>query len=118
MMVVNYRKGVAHPVLGQVDLALKEQTQFETSIPSVPKERYISTITSAKFLWLMTKYWRGNFFVALVRMIGLLTIWIRRWHWKMPCPSRIHALGALLMKHHHVAEAAAFYQAGLGLGKR
>ncbi len=119
-----YGKGVAHAALGQHDEAVKAQANFEKTAANVPDERHIHVVTCQEILGVAREmlageiaYHRGDYDVAFKHLRQAVENednlpYDEPWGWMMP--SR-HALGALLLEQGHVEEAAAAYEADLGL---
>lgn len=119
-----YGKGIAHAALGQHDAADKARQKFEEVRASVPEERHIHVVTCQQILGVASEmlageveYHKGNYDVAFKHLRQAVENedalpYDEPWGWMMP--SR-HPLGALLFEQGHVEEAAAAYEADLGM---
>lgn len=119
-----YGKGVAHAALGQPDEAAKAQVKFEETAATVPEERHIHVVTCQQILGVAREmlageiaYHKGEYDKAFKHLRQAVENednlpYDEPWGWMMP--SR-HALGALLLEQGQVEEAAAAYEADLGL---
>lgn len=119
-----YGKGVANAALGNHEAAAKAQQSFEEAVTSVTEDRYIHVVRCLDILDVAREmlageihYHRGEYEDAFSRLRKAVELedalpYDEPWAWMMP--SR-HALGALLLAQGHVEEAAAAYEADLGL---
>jgi len=119
-----YGKGIAHAALKQHDEAAKAQARFEKMAATVPDERHIHVVKCQEILGVAREmlageiaYHRGDDDVAFAHLRKAVENednlpYDEPWGWMMP--SR-HALGALLLEQGQVEEAAAAYEADLGL---
>ncbi|KAI4854456.1 hypothetical protein E4T44_00162 [Aureobasidium sp. EXF-8845] len=121
---IHYAQGVAHAALGNIDEALKSQTQFKEAYELVPSTRYDypnKCVDALKIGEAMLageiEYRRQNYdeaFRQLEETIRLddKLIYSEPWGWMQPTR---HAYGALLLEQGRVEDAAAAYAADLGL---
>lgn len=119
-----YGKGVAHAALKQHDKALAAQASFLEIAAKVPEERHIHVVTCIQILEVAKEmlageieYHNANYDVAFQHLRQAVANedalpYDEPWAWMMP--SR-HALGALLLEQGHAEEAAAAYEADLGM---
>ncbi len=119
-----YGKGVAHAALKQHEKADKAQALFLELTDKMPEERQIHILTCQQILTVAKEmlageieYHKGNYAVAFDHLRQAVVNedalpYDEPWGWMMP--SR-HALGALLLEQGHTTEAAAAYEADLGL---
>ncbi|GFE48517.1 hypothetical protein So717_02700 [Roseobacter cerasinus] len=119
-----YGKGIAYAALQQPDKADEARRAFEAAAARVPDSRYIHVVPCTQILAVAremlngeVEYHRGKYDVAFARLRQAVVLedalpYDEPWPWMMP--SR-HPLGALLMEQGHHVEAAAIYEADLGL---
>lgn len=119
-----YGKGVAHAALKQHAKADEARTKFSEIAATMPEERMVHVVTCQQILDVAKEmlageieYHKGNFDVAFKHLRQAVINedalpYDEPWGWMMP--SR-HALGALLLEQGHTKEAAAAYEADLGL---
>ncbi len=119
-----YGKGVANAALKNHDAAAEAQRNFEAAAEAVSEDRMIHVVTCQQILGVAKEmlageieYHRGNYDVAFAHLRQAVENedalpYDEPWGWMMP--SR-HALGALLLEQDRVEEAAAAYEADLGL---
>lgn len=119
-----YGKGIAYAALGQHDEAVKAQAMFEKAVATVPEERHIHVVTCEQILGVAREmlageidYHAGHYEVAFDHLRKAVENednlpYDEPWGWMMP--SR-HALAALLLEQGHIEEAAAAYEADLGM---
>lgn len=119
-----YGKGVAHAALKQHDEATAAQRLFEATAATVPESRRLHVVKCLDILAVARDvlageiaYHRGDYDMAFAHLRQAVRSednlpYDEPWGWMMP--SR-HALGALLLEQGHVEEAAAAYEADLGL---
>jgi tetratricopeptide (TPR) repeat protein len=123
--VMHYAKGVAYAALGDVSAAEAEQALFREAAKRVPESRLIHNVPCVRLLAIAEQmlqgeiaYRRGEHDVAFVHLRTAITLeddlpYDEPWGWMQPIR---HALGALLLKQGHVAEAETVYREDLGLG--
>lgn len=119
-----YGKGVAHAALKNHDEAASAVVSFEAAVARVQPERMMHVVNCLDILGVARElltgevaYHKGNFDNAFDHLRKAVELedalpYDEPWGWMMP--SR-HALGALLLEQGHVEEAAAAYEADLGL---
>ncbi len=119
-----YGKGVAHAALRQHAEAAAAERLFEATAATVPESRHLHVVPCQDILGVAREvlageiaYHRGAHEVAFAHLRQAVINednlpYDEPWGWMMP--SR-HALGALLLEQGHVEEAAAAYEADLGL---
>lgn len=119
-----YGKGVAHAALKQHEKADEAHAKFTEIAASVPAERHIHVVTCEQILGVAKEmlageieYHKGNYDTAFKHLRQAVANedalpYDEPWAWMMP--SR-HALGALLLEQGHAEEAAAAYEADLGM---
>ncbi|MEP3276674.1 MAG: hypothetical protein ABJN26_27450 [Stappiaceae bacterium] len=119
-----YGKGIAYAALGQHESAAEAQRNFARVAATVPEERQIHVVTCQQILGVAKEmlageieYHKGNFDVAFNHLRQAVENednlpYDEPWAWMMP--SR-HALGALLLEQGRAEEAAAAYEADLGM---
>ncbi len=119
-----YGKGIAHAALKQHDKADQARQKFETAAAKVPETRHIHVVACIQILKVAremlngeVEYHRGNYDVAFDHLRKAVALedalpYDEPWPWMMP--SR-HPLGALLLEQGHFEEAAAAYEADLGM---
>lgn len=120
----HYAKGIAYAALGEIDHALRQQALFKEACSRIPETRYFSNNSALDVLGVAEAMLAGelayrqeeypvafNHLREAVRRDETLN-YSEPWAWTHP-PR--HALGALLLEQGHVDEAAAVYQADLGL---
>lgn len=119
-----YGKGIAHAALGSDSDAREAQRNFEQAATTVSDERHIHVVTCQQILGVAREmlageieYHSGNYDQAFAHLRQAVENedglpYDEPWGWMMP--SR-HALGALLLEQGRVDEAAAAYEADLGL---
>lgn len=122
--VLQYAKGIAHAVLGNIDAALEQQRLLKEAVAALPPDRIVFQNDTRDMLAVAgpmlkgeLEYRRGNYDVAFASLRKAVELYdelnySEPWSWMMP-PR--HALGALLLEQGHVDEAAAVYRADLGL---
>lgn len=118
-----YAKGVAHSVLGEIELAEKARAAFRAAKARVPESRRLHNNTMVDLLAIAEEmltgeleYRRGNFDLAFAHLRRAVELddslpYDEPWGWMQPTR---HALGALLLEQGHLAEAEAVYRADLG----
>lgn len=119
-----YGKGVAHAALKNHDQAAVAVDAFEAAVARVVPERMMHVVkcldtlaVARQVLHGEVRYHRGDYDEAFDHLRKAVELedalpYDEPWGWMMP--SR-HALGALLLEQGHVEEAAAAYEADLGL---
>jgi tetratricopeptide (TPR) repeat protein len=119
-----YGKGVAYAALKRHDEAADAQRRFEEIAATVPETRHLHVVKCQDVLAVAREllageiaYHRGDFDAAFSHLRQAVANedalpYDEPWGWMMP--SR-HALGALLLEQGHAQEAAAAYEADLGL---
>lgn len=119
-----YGKGVAYAALKMHDQAADAVTRFEAAAATVPAERNLHVVTCHDIIGVArqvlhgeVEYHKGNFDAAFDHLRQAVVLedalpYDEPWGWMMP--SR-HALGALLLEQGHFDEAAAAFEADLGL---
>ncbi len=119
-----YGKGIAHAALGNHAKAAKAQNNFEKAAAAVTEERHIHVVSCEQILGVASEmlsgeieYHKGNYDTAFKHLRQAVENednlpYDEPWGWMMP--SR-HALGALLLEQGNVDEAAAAYEADLGM---
>lgn len=119
-----YGKGVAYAALKMHDEAANAITQFEAAAATVPPERNLHVVTchdiiavARQVLHGEIEYHKGNYDTAFTHLRQAVTLedalpYDEPWGWMMPTR---HALGALLLEQGHLEEAAAAFEADLGL---
>jgi len=119
-----YGKGVAHAALKNHEEAAAAVDAFEAAVMRVEPERMMHVVTCLDALAVArqvlngeVKYHKGEYDAAFGHLRQAVVLedalpYDEPWGWMMP--SR-HALGALLLEQGHVEEAAAAYEADLGL---
>lgn len=119
-----YGKGVANAALGHHEAAAEARRSFEQAADAVPEDRMLHVVTCEQILGVAremlageVEYHRGNHDVAFAHLRQAVENedalpYDEPWGWMMP--SR-HALGALLLEQGRAEEAAAAYEADLGL---
>ena len=124
---IHYAKGVAHPSLGQVAEAEREQALFRAAAAGVPESRLLHVNKCVDLLAIAEamlqgeiEYRKGNFDVAFAELRRAVTLddnlpYDEPWGWIQPTR---HALGALLFEQGRVDEAEQVYREDLGLGGR
>lgn len=122
--IVHYGRGIAHAAKGQLPQALAEQEAFTAAVARVPESRYLFNNTSHDILAVAAAMLHGEIayrqdsfdeaFENLRRAIELSDnlAYDEPWGWMQPVR---HAYGALLLEQDRVEEAAAVYEADLGL---
>lgn len=122
--VLQYAKGIAHAVLGNIDAALEQQRLLKEAVAALPPDRIVFQNDTRDMLAVAgpmlageLEYRRGNYDVAFANLRKAVQLYdelnySEPWSWMMP-PR--HALGALLLEQGHVDEAATVYRADLGL---
>ncbi|EQD84849.1 hypothetical protein A8924_3159 [Saccharopolyspora erythraea NRRL 2338] len=120
----HYGKAVAHANLKQHDEAAMAQRRFEEAAAKVPETRRLHVVECHDILGVAremltgeVEYHKGNHALAFAHLRKAVENednlpYDEPWGWMMP--SR-HALGALLLEQGQVEEAAAAYEADLGL---
>ncbi len=121
---LHYGKGVAHAAKGQLAQAKAERDAFAEVYRSIPESRYLFNNTSRDILAVAAAmldgeiaYREGDFDVAYAHLRRAIELddalpYDEPWGWMQPTR---HAYGALLLEQGHVEEAAAVYEADLGL---
>jgi tetratricopeptide (TPR) repeat protein len=121
---IHYGRGVAHAARSHLAQAEAERDAFAAAFATIPESRYLFNNTSRDILAVASAlldgeiaYRKGSFdeaFDHLRRAVALddALPYDEPWGWMQPTR---HALGALLLEQGHVEEAAAVYQADLGL---
>lgn len=119
-----YGKGIAHAALGNHAAAAQAQADFERIAATMSDERHIHVVSCLDILGVAREmlagevnYHKGEYDVAFAHLRQAVVLedalpYDEPWGWMMP--SR-HALGALLLEQGHVEEAAAAYEADLGM---
>jgi tetratricopeptide (TPR) repeat protein len=119
-----YGKGVAQAALKHHDEAAAAVDSFEAAVARVEPERMMHVVNCLDTLAIArevlngeVKYHKGDYDEAFDHLRKAVELedalpYDEPWGWMMP--SR-HALGALLLEQGHVDEAAAAYEADLGL---
>lgn len=122
--ILQYAKGIAHAVLGNIGEAVHQKTKLEEAWGLIPRERIVFQNDARDIIAVAmemldgeTEYKRGNYPVAFDHLRAAVAKYdtlnyAEPWSWMMP-PR--HALGALLLEQGHVTEAKAVYRADLGL---
>lgn len=125
--MVHYAKGVAYAASGQVVAAAREREAFLKARERVPPTRRVHNNQCLDLLAVgeamldgELEYRRGNFdaaFAHLRRAVALEDAlpYDEPWGWMQPTR---HALGALLLEQHHLADAELIYREDLGLDAR
>ncbi len=120
----HYGKGIAHAALKQHDKALEAQNNFEVSAAKLTDERMIHVVrcvdicgVARELMGGEIEYHNGSYDLAFTHLRNAVALedalpYDEPWGWMMP--SR-HALGALLSEQKHYEEAAAAYEADLGI---
>ncbi|WP_231992222.1 tetratricopeptide repeat protein [Mycobacterium sp. ACS4331] len=121
---LHYGKGVAHAAKGQLAQAKAEREAFSAAYETIPESRYLFNNTSRDILAVAAEmldgeisYREGDFDVAFAHLRRAIELddslpYDEPWGWMQPTR---HALGALLLEQGRVEEAAAVYEADLGL---
>lgn len=119
-----YGKGIAFANLKRIDEARDAQRKFEEAVAAVPETRHLHVVPAHSILAVAREllageleYHSGNHALGFEHLNRAVQLednlpYDEPWAWMMP--SR-HALGALLMEQGRYAEAAAAYEADLGL---
>jgi tetratricopeptide (TPR) repeat protein len=122
--IIHYGRGVAHAAKGQLPQAHAERDAFTAAYAKVPESRYLFNNSCTDILAVAAAmldgeiaYREGSFdaaFETLRRATELSDnlVYDEPWGWMQPVR---HALGALLLEQDRVEEAAAVYEADLGL---
>lgn len=120
----HYGTGVANAALGNHEAANEARKQFEIAAAAVPEDRMLHVVTCEAILGVAremlageVEYHKGNYDEAFAHLRQAVDNedalpYDEPWGWMMP--SR-HALGALLLEQGRAEEAAAAYEADLGL---
>jgi tetratricopeptide (TPR) repeat protein len=121
---MHYGKGVAHAAKGQLAQAKAEREAFREAYATIPESRYLFNNTSRDILAVAAAmldgeiaYREGDHDVAFAHLRRAIELddalpYDEPWGWMQPTR---HALGALLLEQNRVEEAAAVYEADLGL---
>lgn len=119
-----YGKGIAHAALGNHKAAADAQRKFEQAAATVSDKRHVHVVSCQQILGVAREmlageihYHQGNHEKAFSHLRQAVENedalpYDEPWGWMMP--SR-HALGALLLEQGQVEQAAAAYEADLGL---
>ena len=122
--MMRYAKAVAFAASGDVESAEREKVLFDEAVANVPDSRYIFNNTCLDILAVAREmmlgeieYRRENYDAAFEHLRNSVELddnlpYDEPWGWMQPTRN---ALGALLLEQGHVEEAAAVYQADLGL---
>jgi tetratricopeptide (TPR) repeat protein len=121
---IHYGRGVAYAATGRTAEARAEREAFESVYATIPESRYLFNNTSRDILGVARAmldgeiaYREGDFETAFHNLRTAIELddslpYDEPWGWMQPTR---HAYGALLLEQGHVAEAAAVYEADLGL---
>ena len=119
-----YGKGIAHAALKQHDKAAEAHRNFTAAVATVSDERHIHVVSCQQILEVASEmlsgeieYHKANYDTAFAHLRKAVELedalpYDEPWPWMMP--SR-HPLGALLLEQGHAEEAAAAYEADLGM---
>ncbi|CAN5834783.1 tetratricopeptide repeat protein [soil metagenome] len=122
--IIHYGRGVAHAAKGQLPQAYAERDAFTAAYAAVPESRYLFNNSARDILAIAAAmldgeitYREGNFDTAFEHLrrateLSDNLVYDEPWGWMQPVR---HALGALLLEQGRVEEAAAVYEADLGL---
>ncbi|KAL4932926.1 TPR domain protein [Aspergillus undulatus] len=120
----HYGRGVALAATGRIEEAARERELFQDSWSKVPKSRMLFNNACTDILAIASamlegelEYRRGNFDAAFKHLEHSITLddtlpYDEPWGWMQPTR---HAYGALLLEQGKIAEAAAVYEADLGM---
>jgi tetratricopeptide (TPR) repeat protein len=122
--IIHYGRGVAHAAKNQLPQAYAEREAFTAAVASVPDSRYLFNNSCSDILAVAAAmldgeiaYREGNVDNAFEKLryatdLSDNLVYDEPWGWMQPVR---HALGALLLEQGRVEEAAAVYEADLGL---
>lgn len=121
---LHYAKGVAHAAKGELAQAYKHREAFAASYAAIPESRYLFNNTVRDILSIAQAmldgeiaYREGHFEDAFAHLREAIARddalpYDEPWGWMQPTR---HAYGALLLEQGRTADAAAVYEADLGL---
>ncbi|MET0704850.1 MAG: hypothetical protein ABWY93_34805 [Mycobacterium sp.] len=122
--IIHYGRGVAHAAKGQLPQAYAERDAFAAAYANVPESRYLFNNSCSDILAVAAAmldgeiaYREGKFDEAFEKLrhateLSDNLVYDEPWGWMQPVR---HAHGALLLEQGRVEEAAAVYEADLGL---
>jgi tetratricopeptide (TPR) repeat protein len=121
--MLQYGKGIAHAVRGEIDQARRWQAELERTSERMPESRYLHTVpcrdicgVARAMLAGELEYRTGNHDVAFTHLRRAVVLedalpYDEPWGWMQPTR---HALGALLLEQGKVDEALQVYREDLG----